>query len=401
MSAEWTQFANHGLAPDPSQRVTWQIFLDLQCPYSKVAAEKIPELRAAFGTRMLISTHFTSLSFHPQAFLAQCAAKTFETTTDDETYQKFIAAMWENQANYMNGATAEMCKDEIKAEIANIAEAAELFTAEFTRAQFLRKLDDWELTTKPAYADVKFALNLQAYGTPKHVIHGRVVANTESKWGAEEWTTKLQELEAANWGIISDREQKEDKTERVPWKIFIDLQCPYSKRVWDNLSKLRAAFDREYHITVHLVPLHFHPQAFTAQCAAKCVQNVMDHSDYWAFVGHLFMHQERYMNTATKDMTRDQIVDVFYELLQGCHPGIMDAKEFKAEIAKWNETTMPAYTDAKFAWDHKAFGTPSHVIYGRKIEDTESAWEPPQWAAKLRQEFPAKREYSEQGYPGL
>ena len=34
----------------------------------------------------------------------------------------------------------------------------------------------------------------QVYGTPKHVIDGKLVPDTESAWGAGEWADKLKSL---------------------------------------------------------------------------------------------------------------------------------------------------------------------------------------------------------------
>ena len=34
----------------------------------------------------------------------------------------------------------------------------------------------------------------QVYGTPKHVIDGKLVPDTESAWGAADWADKLKSL---------------------------------------------------------------------------------------------------------------------------------------------------------------------------------------------------------------
>ena len=47
---------------------------------------------------------------------------------------------------------------------------------------------------KPAYTEHKVALGYGVYGTPKHVIDGKLVPDTESAWGAVEWAEKLKSL---------------------------------------------------------------------------------------------------------------------------------------------------------------------------------------------------------------
>ncbi len=64
----------------------------------------------------------------------------------------------------------------------------------FTKEAFLADLHDWESAVKPAYTEHKIALGYGVYGTPKHVIDGKLVPDTESAWGAVEWADKLKSL---------------------------------------------------------------------------------------------------------------------------------------------------------------------------------------------------------------
>ena len=57
-----------------AEKPTWKVFLDLQCPYSKICFDKLPAIKERFGTQYAITTHFIALAFHPQAFVAQSAA---------------------------------------------------------------------------------------------------------------------------------------------------------------------------------------------------------------------------------------------------------------------------------------------------------------------------------------
>ena len=78
--------------------------------------------------------------------------------------------------------------------IATIAEKAGVLDDAFTKEAFLADLHDWESAVKPAYAEHKIALGYEVYGTPKHVIDGELVPDTESAWGAAEWADKLKSL---------------------------------------------------------------------------------------------------------------------------------------------------------------------------------------------------------------
>ena len=77
---------------------------------------------------------------------------------------------------------------------ATIAEKAGVLDDTFTKEAFLADLHDWESAVKPAYTEHKIALGYGVYGTPKHVIDGKLVPDTESAWGAVEWAEKLKSL---------------------------------------------------------------------------------------------------------------------------------------------------------------------------------------------------------------
>jgi 2-hydroxychromene-2-carboxylate isomerase len=77
---------------------------------------------------------------------------------------------------------------------ANIAQEAGVFDDSFTRDYFLEHLHDWDEVVKPSYGEVKDALNYGVFGTPKHVIDDKLVLDTESAWGPEEWEDKLRSL---------------------------------------------------------------------------------------------------------------------------------------------------------------------------------------------------------------
>lgn len=97
----------------------------------------------------------------------------------------------------MNAALGDARKSEIKAVFADIAEQAGLLDDDdgvFTKDRFLIEMDDWEKAVKPAYMEHNVALAYGVYGTTKHVINEKLVLDTDSTWGPEEWQEKLQML---------------------------------------------------------------------------------------------------------------------------------------------------------------------------------------------------------------
>ena len=124
----------------------------------------------------------------------QCGASLVESRKGRDALLKYVDACFEHQETYMNAALGDARKSDVDAVFANIAEKSGVLDAEFTKEAFLSSLHDWESSVKPAYAEHKIALGYGVYGTPKHVIDGELVPDTESAWGAVEWAEKLKSL---------------------------------------------------------------------------------------------------------------------------------------------------------------------------------------------------------------
>eukprot|EP00547_Thalassionema_nitzschioides_P003871 CAMPEP_0194199704 /NCGR_PEP_ID=MMETSP0156-20130528/624_1 /TAXON_ID=33649 /ORGANISM="Thalassionema nitzschioides, Strain L26-B" /LENGTH=177 /DNA_ID=CAMNT_0038924639 /DNA_START=45 /DNA_END=578 /DNA_ORIENTATION=+ len=175
-------------------KVSWKIFWDLQCPFSKKMWEKLPAIKEKHGSEYDFSIYICSLPFHPQAFTAQCGASLIEGIKGGDAMMTYVDACFENQESFMNDAIGDAKKSEIDEAFASIAEKAGVFDGTFTKEAFLADLHNWEKAVKPAYTEHKIALGYGVYGTPKNVINERLVADTESAWGPDDWTEKLKTL---------------------------------------------------------------------------------------------------------------------------------------------------------------------------------------------------------------
>jgi hypothetical protein len=184
--------------------IPWHIFWDLQCPYARQHWQQHRHgLANAFREQYDFQIHLTSLAFHAQAFPGQCAAYLLEYKKGPDAKMQFIDACFEHQHEYTNAALPDPTKSEIKRAFANIAQRAGLLDDDDTSVNadnklsyddFITRMDDWENVIKPAYAEHKIALGYGVFGTPKHVINGKLVLNTESTWGVDEWKAKLDSL---------------------------------------------------------------------------------------------------------------------------------------------------------------------------------------------------------------
>jgi len=94
----------------------------------------------------------------------------------------------------MDAALGDCKKSEVIAVFADIAEKYGLLEGDLAKEKFLAESNDWQKAVRPAYTEHKVALAYGVYGTPKHVIDEKLVSDTESVWGPDEWAEKLKTL---------------------------------------------------------------------------------------------------------------------------------------------------------------------------------------------------------------
>ena len=172
------------------------------------------------------------------------------------------------------------------------------------------------------------------------------------------------------------------------WKIFWDLQCPYSRKHWQNHKAIEARFSSNYDFEIHLTSLIFHPQAFPAQCAANLIERKKGSDAKLAFVDACFANQHRYTNDALDDPKPSEVATIFQSIAQ--EAGILDGEDgdftkdyFLSKVNDFAEAVKPAYSEHKVALSYGVYGTPKNVINERLIDGTESAWGPEEWGKKL------------------
>jgi hypothetical protein len=137
-------------------------------------------------------------AFHAQAFPGQQAAFLIGLEKGEEPKKKFIEHCFMNQDRYTNDALGDCRKSDVDKVFAGIAGEIGIFDGDFTKTYFLENLHDFTRIVKPTYAEHKIALGYGVFGTPKHVIRERLVADTESTWGVEEWRSQLEKLSASH-----------------------------------------------------------------------------------------------------------------------------------------------------------------------------------------------------------
>lgn len=172
------------------------------------------------------------------------------------------------------------------------------------------------------------------------------------------------------------------------FQAFVDLQCPFSKTFWSNRNAIEARFADKFDFSVHVTSLLFHLQAFPAQKAAKLIELKLGQESKMKFIDACFENQDRYMNKNTGDARPSEVKEILAQIAG--EAGLLDdeelsKKDFVEQMDDWEAAVKPAYTEHKYALGYGVYGTPKFVIDEKLVADTESAWGPDAWAAKLRE----------------
>ena len=165
------------------------------------------------------------------------------------------------------------------------------------------------------------------------------------------------------------------------WKVFWDLQCPYSRKNWRRLPAIRKRFEPEYDFSIHLTSLVFHKQAFPGQCAAKVIEQKKGPEAKLAFIDACYKKQPTFMAEAVGDSRPSEIDAIFAGIAKdaGLFDNIFTEGVFLSTVNDWGTVVKPAWEEHKMALSYSVFGAPKHVIDEVLVPDTESSWGVEEW----------------------
>jgi hypothetical protein len=157
---------------------------------------------------------------------------------------------------------------------------------------------------------------------------------------------------------VAKQQEQKKKMAKTSWKVFWDLQCPYSKKMWEDFKEIQNRFDSDYDITIYITSLAFHPQAFTAQCGASLIEKMKGRDVMFKYVDACYESQDMYMNDSIGDAKMSEIDEVFAKIAEKA--GVFDEsftrKKFLQDLHNWEMAVNPAYTEHKIALGYGVFG---------------------------------------------
>ncbi|MGB3786795.1 MAG: thioredoxin domain-containing protein [Phormidesmis sp.] len=150
-------------------------------------------------------------------------------------------------------------------------------------------------------------------------------------------------------------------------EVFFDLECPFSKKGWNTVMKVKKSYTLEQIYWVFQpMSLGNHRQSWDATKAAIAVADTdtqnTDTQKFIDFVSYLFEQQEDFANEAWKDKTQTE----FHTFLAECAAKAVEHKDKQQflNLLTSEKVYAQARIPARFATIRGVWSTPTFFING-------------------------------------
>ena len=164
-------------------------------------------------------------------------------------------------------------------------------------------------------------------------------------------------------------------------EVFFDLECPFSKKGWNTVMKVKEAYgEDQIYWVFQPMTLGNHRQSWDATKAAIAVSNT-DAQKFIDFVSYLFGKQSNFANEAWKDKTQTE----FHTFLAEC---AADATKYKDKEQFLNlltskEVYAEARIPARFATVRGVWSTPTFFLNGAEATTLSSGSSVQEWQSVI------------------
>ncbi|KAF0735199.1 hypothetical protein Ae201684P_002648 [Aphanomyces euteiches] len=173
----------HGSA---SANVQLEVFVDLLCPYSKMAYPALKQLvQHESPDRFRLRVHQFPLPYHHQAFSVAQASETISFALGRETFETWMEAVFEEQDSFGNKVTENQGQKNVTAQIHALAKKTfpNLTDAQWADGMTGHGGTDRDDDTRVAW---KYACSRGISGTPMFLLNA-VAIDADPAWTYHDW----------------------------------------------------------------------------------------------------------------------------------------------------------------------------------------------------------------------
>lgn len=175
-----------------------------------------------------------------------------------------------------------------------------------------------------------------------------------------------------------------EKKGLVEVELFLDLCCPFSKRMFETLNGgIVQKYEGKVDFIVHSVAQPWHAQSSYMHEASLAVFELAGPAKFWEYVTAVFANQEAFFDDAVFDKTRKEVYQSLADLAVGA--GVEPAKVMQRLELTGTGNAGSAVTQ-RFKWAtklHRVRGvhvTPTVFLNGLEAGIVGSGWTPAEWS---------------------
>ncbi|MGB3612430.1 MAG: thioredoxin domain-containing protein [Elainellaceae cyanobacterium] len=164
-------------------------------------------------------------------------------------------------------------------------------------------------------------------------------------------------------------------------EVFIDLECPFSKKAWSTISALAdlsgdrlqpMVAGRLLTITALPTVLCDHRQSWDLTKTLAKVAGA-DAPRGWQFISHLYQHHQAFSGDAFTSKTRQDLFDLIEQLVTEFDPNLPAADLVRDISSDDGEIADQAKASIRYAISRGVWSTPTFVVNGSEVPKLESS----------------------------
>lgn len=169
--------------------VTIDVFVDLQCPYSKQAWPTLMSLVEHYKNQSVsLRTHLITLSNHRQAWDMSLGLFAF-AQGDVERFYSFASFMYQNQEQFYNAEFKHKTHNDLQQLVADLAQQH----AQINREVFLKRMADEDIYIL-ARTPIRYAATRAVWATPTMFVNNGAKLPVNHRSPLEHWIALIDPL---------------------------------------------------------------------------------------------------------------------------------------------------------------------------------------------------------------
>ncbi len=157
--------------------------------------------------------------------------------------------------------------------------------------------------------------------------------------------------------------------------IFLDIQCPFSKKAWPIVLKVRELYPDNAYFTFYPMTLPNHRQSWDATKAAVAFSQNNTEA-FIQFFNYLYKHQNQLQNDVFEKRTQVELYELLAQFASDC--GDRQPEDFIKKI-KSEEIYQATKIPLRIAYSRGVWSTPTFFINEAEVTELSSSSSVEDW----------------------